>query len=92
MLVTAEAFAAVGGFDTDLTCNEDSELGWRIARAGFSWRLDPQLVALATDHRRLRRGAWRKTLYTVFRCGALHVGLVPRRWRRHDWGYWHEPL
>src|SRR5688572_18339230 len=57
MLVRADAFVAVGGFDTALTCNEDSELAWRIARAGFGWRCDARLVALATDHRRLRRGA-----------------------------------
>ena len=88
MLVTAEAFAAVGGFDTLLSCNEDSELGWRIARAGFQWRYERRLVVFATDHRRLRRGALRKTLHTVFRCSSLVLGLIPRRWRSHDWGYW----
>jgi glycosyltransferase involved in cell wall biosynthesis len=91
MLVRADTFAAVGGFDTALTCNEDSELGWRIARSGFSWRCDPRLVAFATDHRRLRRGVLRKTLHTVFRCSALYIGLIPRRWRGHDWGYWRNP-
>lgn len=90
MLVRADAFAAVGGFDTALTCNEDSEVAWRIARAGFGWRFDARLVAFATDHRRLRRGALRKTLHTVFRCTALYLGLIPRRWRGHDWGYWRE--
>jgi glycosyltransferase involved in cell wall biosynthesis len=91
MCVRADAFAAVGGFDTALTCNEDSELGWRIARAGFAWRCDARLVAFATDHRRLLRGALRKTLHTVLRCSALYLGLIPRRWRGHDWGYWREP-
>jgi glycosyltransferase involved in cell wall biosynthesis len=90
LLVKAEAFAAVGGFDTALTCNEDSELGWRIARAGFAWRCDTRLVAFATDHRRLRRGALRKTFHTVVRCSALYLGLIPRRWRSHDWGYWRD--
>ncbi len=90
MLVTAKAFAAVGGFDTDLTCNEDSELGWRIARAGFAWRCDSRLITFATDHRRLRNGVLRKTLHTVLRCSALYLGIVPRRWRAHDWGYWRE--
>jgi glycosyltransferase involved in cell wall biosynthesis len=88
MLVRADAFAAVRGFDTALTCNEDSELGWRIARAGFAWRWDARLVVLATDHRRLLRGPLRKTLHTVFRCTALYLDLIPRRWRGHDWGYW----
>lgn len=88
MLVTSEAFAAVGGFDTSLSCNEDSELGWRIARAGFAWRHEPSLIVFATDHRRLRRGPLRKTLHTVFRCSSLYLDLIPQRWRSHDWGYW----
>jgi glycosyltransferase involved in cell wall biosynthesis len=91
MLVRADAFAAVRGFDETLTCNEDSELGWRIARAGFAWRCNPRLIAFATDHRRLRRGQLRKTLHTVLRCSALYLGLIPRRWRGHDWGYWRKP-
>ena len=88
MLVTSEASAAVGGFDTSLPCNEDSELGWRIARAGFAWRHEPRLVVYATDQRRLRRGPLRKTLHTVFRCTTLYLNLIPQRWRSHDWGYW----
>jgi GT2 family glycosyltransferase len=40
MIVSRRAFAAVGGFDTALRCNEDSELGWRIARAGFGCRFE----------------------------------------------------
>jgi glycosyltransferase involved in cell wall biosynthesis len=88
MLVSAAAFAAVGGFDTLLSCNEDSELGWRIARAGFAWAYEPQLVVFATDHRRLQRGPLRKTLHTVFRCSSIYLDLIPRRWRSHDWGYW----
>jgi glycosyltransferase involved in cell wall biosynthesis len=91
MLVRADAFAAVRGFDETLTCNEDSELGWRIARAGFAWRCNPRLIAFATDHRRLRRGQLRKTSHTVMRCIALYLGLIPRRWRGHDWGYWRGP-
>ena len=91
MLVAARALAAVGGFDTALTCNEDSELGWRIARAGFAHRFEPGLVVYATDHRRLRRGRLRKAVHTVLRCMVLYFNLVPRRWRRHDWGYWSEP-
>jgi hypothetical protein len=30
-----------------LSCNEDSELGWRIARAGFAWRYEPSLIVFA---------------------------------------------
>jgi glycosyltransferase involved in cell wall biosynthesis len=88
MIVSAESFAAVGGFDVRLTCNEDSELGWRIARAGFGWHFDRRLVVWAKDHRRLDLGRLRKTLHTVLRCSALYLDLVPQRWRTHDWGYW----
>jgi glycosyltransferase involved in cell wall biosynthesis len=91
MLITAPAFAAVGGFDTTLCCNEDSELGWRIARAGHSCRFDPRLIVWASDHRRLRRGRLRKTLHTAARCFLLYLDLVPLRWRSRDWGYWSEP-
>jgi len=90
MLVTSEAFSAVGGFDTSLSCNEDSELGWRIARAGYAWRHEPGLVVFATDHRRLHRGPLRKTFHTVFRCTSLYLNLIPSCLRGHDWGYWRE--
>jgi cellulose synthase/poly-beta-1,6-N-acetylglucosamine synthase-like glycosyltransferase len=88
MVVDASAFAAVGGFDLQLTCNEDSELGWRLARRGFACRYDPGLIVWAVDHRRLARGRLRKSAHTFLRCLLLYFGLVPRRWRGHDWGYW----
>lgn len=90
LLVAADAFAAVGGFDLQLTCNEDSELAWRIARAGFGWAFDPRLVVRATDHRRLHRGCAAKVAHTLLRCTLLYFALIPRRWRAHDWGYWSE--
>jgi glycosyltransferase involved in cell wall biosynthesis len=91
MIVAAPAFAAVGGFDTTLTCNEDSELGWRVARAGYRCRFDRSLTVWASDHRRLRRGRLRKTMHTAARCFLLYFDLVPQRWRSRDWGYWSEP-
>jgi glycosyltransferase involved in cell wall biosynthesis len=91
MVIAAPAFAAVGGFDTMLSCNEDSELGWRVARAGFRFRFDHCLTVWASDHRRLRRGRLRKTLHTAARCFLLYFDLVPLRWRHRDWGYWSEP-
>lgn len=87
-LVRAEALAAVGGFDLDLSCNEDSELGWRLQRRGFRVRYNSQLFVFACDHRRLRRGVLAKTVHSLTRCTLLYLGLLPRRWRRHDWGYW----
>jgi GT2 family glycosyltransferase len=90
LLVAADVFAAVGGFDTRLSCNEDSELGWRLARAGFRCRFDPRLLVWATDHRRLHRGRLLKSAHTLLRCMLLYFDLVPQRWRSHDWGYWSE--
>jgi glycosyltransferase involved in cell wall biosynthesis len=91
LIVAADAFAAVNGFDTTLPCNEDSELVWRLAGARFGWVFDRHLVVWATDHRRLQRGRLFKAVHTVLRCSLLYFDLVPERWRGHDWGYWAEP-
>lgn len=88
LLVQRSAFRAVGGFDLDLTCNEDSEIVWRLQRRGYRIRFISDLVVYATDHRRLRRGPWRKTAHSLLRCLLLWSGLMPHRWRRSDWGYW----
>jgi glycosyltransferase involved in cell wall biosynthesis len=91
LLVNAAAFQAVGGFDCELSCNEDSELGWRLQRRGFRVRYDSQLAVFARDHRRLRRGVIAKTVHSLTRCSLLYLGLLPERWRRQDWGYWAPP-
>jgi glycosyltransferase involved in cell wall biosynthesis len=82
MLVTAEAFAAVGGFDTALNCNEDSELGWRIARAGFGWRCDSRLVTFARDHRRLRCGAQDAAHRVPLHGAVFRLDPAPLAWSR----------
>jgi glycosyltransferase involved in cell wall biosynthesis len=83
-----DALNAVGGFDPELVCNEDSELIWRIKRAGFAVRYDPNLIVYANDHRRLYRGLWRKSLHSIIRCALLFFNAMPSRWRGSDWGYW----
>ncbi len=88
LLVRRQVLQAVGGFDPELRCNEDSELAWRIKRAGYRIEFDPKLRVYATDHRRLERGVWRKTLHSLLRCLLLYLDLMPSRWRAHDWGYW----
>jgi glycosyltransferase involved in cell wall biosynthesis len=90
LLVAARAFHAVDGFDLALSCNEDSELVWRMHGNGAQCVYDPDLIVWATDHRRLRRGVIAKTEHTIARCGLLRSGLMPRRWRSHAWGYWSE--
>lgn len=86
LLMRRSAYLAVGGFDPSLTCNEDSELGWRLARQGFAVCFDPALTAFARDHRRLEAGRRRKLLHTALRCSLLYLDLIPRRYRSYDWG------
>lgn len=88
MLLSRRAFLQAGGFDLRLTCNEDSELGWRIKREGYRITFAPDLVVYARDHRRLHLGLTRKTLHSLTRCLLLYLNLIPARWRSRDWGYW----
>jgi glycosyltransferase involved in cell wall biosynthesis len=82
------AWQAVGGFDTKLSCNEDSEFAWRLARSGYAARYCSDLVVYAFDHRRLYKGTTRKTVHSVVRCALMYTNLMPKRWRYQDWGYW----
>ncbi len=88
MLVQRRAIAGAGGFDLQLVCNEDSELVWRIKRAGYRIAFAGDLKVYASDHRRLQRGLWRKTAHSIVRCLLLYFDLMPTRWRGKDWGYW----
>ena len=88
LLIRRTAWAHVGGFDTRLQCDEDSEIVWRIRKAGFRVAFDRELVVYATDHRRLYRGIWRKSAHSLFCCALLRFNLLPSRWRGYDFGYW----
>jgi len=88
LLVSRQAFYGAGSFDLRLTCNEDSELGWRIKQKGYRITFAPDLVVYAHDHRRLRLGVARKTIHSLARCLLLYFNLMPTRWRSRDWGYW----
>lgn len=87
-LVRRSVFLDAGGFDETLTCNEDSELGWRLARREYRVVFVPELIVYEHDHRRLRRGVVRKTLHSLTRCALLYANLLPQRLRHSDWGYW----
>lgn len=92
LLVRRQVLQELGGFDLDLICNEDSELAWRAKRRGYDVRWAPELIVYERDHRRLRRGVLRKTAHSLARCALLYAGLLPKQWRRSDWGYWtHKP-
>jgi glycosyltransferase involved in cell wall biosynthesis len=88
MLVRRKALLAAGGFDRGLSCNEDSELMWRVRRRGFRVVYAGGLKVFEFDHRRLDSGVARKTLHTAARCALLFLGLMPEGLRGHDWGYW----
>jgi hypothetical protein len=74
----------------DLTCHEDSEVVWRLRRAGCRVSFWKDLVVQATDHRRLEGGRLRKTLHSMARCALLYTNLMPRKYRTYDWGYWQQ--
>jgi glycosyltransferase involved in cell wall biosynthesis len=83
-----ETFWAIGGFDCDLTVNEDSEIAWRAKRQGHRVKFAGELEVYERDHRRLRRGTVRKTAHSLARCLLLYLGLVPEDRKGRDWGYW----
>ncbi len=88
MLVRAETLETVGGFDRRLTVNEDTEVMFRIAKAGYDVGFEPGLRVLATDHRRLEAGLARKIIHGAVRNGALWFGVLGPQVRSGDWGYW----
>ena len=88
MLISRVALEACGGFDPTLRVNEDTEIMFRVRRAGFVVAHAADLVVHARDHRRLTRGTTRKTVHSVVRSSLLFTGLLPRTVRSSDWGYW----
>ena len=88
LLIRRRVLMHVGGFDLRLSCNEDSELTWRIRRHGYRIRYEGGLKVYEFDHRRLDRGVLRKTLHSLARCTLLFCGLMGNSVRNHDWGYW----
>jgi glycosyltransferase involved in cell wall biosynthesis len=88
LLIERQALLRSGGFDLDLNCNEDSEVVWRLARAGNRTRFCRELFVYATDHRRLEGGLSSKTIHSLARCTLLYSGLLSQAQKRSDWGYW----
>ncbi len=88
LLVRRKVFQQVGGFDLQLSCNEDSELTWRIHRRGFGVRFEESLKVYENDHRRLDAGLFYKTLHSMLRCAWIFSGILGIAARRSDQGYW----
>jgi GT2 family glycosyltransferase len=91
MLVRRRALMEVGGFDRRLTCNEDTDLFWRLHRSGYPVMYEPRLKVFEFDHRRLDRGLGRKTFHSLLRCALLVCGFRSVL-RSTDWGYWQNRL
>ena len=91
LLIQKVALQAVHGFDLKLSCNEDSEIVWRIKQAGYPIVFAPELTVFARDHRRLEQGILRKTLHQSTRCLLIYFNLLPSSLREDDWGYWNPP-
>ena len=87
-LHSLDALESVGGFDLRLTCNEDSEVVWRLRRAGCRVSFQKDLLVHAADHRRIESSRFGKTLHSVARCVLLYTNLMPQKYRTYDWGYW----
>lgn len=87
MLINRRALLDIGGFDLNLSCNEDTELIWRLQRNGYRIDYDKHLKVYETDHRRLDRGVVLKVLHSLSRSTLLLCGLKTLL-RRNDWGYW----
>ena len=88
MLVRTDVLRRVGGFDPSLTVNEDTELMFRIRRAGYKVPFVPELEVKSFDHRRLEAGMSRKWVHSVTRGVMLWAAPSSRLVRRSDWGYW----
>lgn len=90
LLIRRAIFEKVGGFDLTLSVNEDSEIAWRIKRLGYDVAFAKDLIVYEHDHRRLLHGRLRKTIHSLLRCALIFSGLMPKRLRQRDWGYWAE--
>jgi len=90
MLLRRDALMDIGGFDPDLTVNEDTEVMFRLKRSGAAVAFCSELVVQAFDHRRLEAGLARKIAHGAVRNTCLYLGIYERRVRAGDWGYWRD--
>ncbi|WP_051062285.1 glycosyltransferase [Ilumatobacter nonamiensis] len=88
MLVRRSTLIEVGGFDRQLSVNEDTELMFRVHRSGWSVRMRADLKVVSFDHRRLEAGVARKFVHGTIRNTALFLGVFGSAVRGSDWGYW----
>jgi glycosyltransferase involved in cell wall biosynthesis len=72
--LTRELFETVGGFETQLRCHEDYELGLRLLEAGASFRFSPRALGFHDERTDLATALRRK-----FEEGRADIWLIRRR-------------
>lgn len=90
MIFRRTALLDAGGFDFQLTANEDIYALWTVRKAGWRVGYSGALKVYERDHRRLRQGRARKTLHGWVRPLMLFTGIGDDRVRESSWGYWND--
>ncbi len=88
MILRKKALQQIGGFDFSLSHSEDSDILWRIRRAGWKIIFNGALKVFETDHRRLDKGVFKKFWHGALRAFFLITGINKKSVRNSDWGYW----
>ncbi|MEO8581829.1 MAG: glycosyltransferase [Patescibacteria group bacterium] len=88
MIIHKQAFTDVGGFDIELSCNEDTEIFFRLHKQKKHIQFVPQLVVVSHDDRRLESGVVRKLTHSFLRSVGLYFDILNKKQRNSDWGYW----
>ena len=88
MIIRKAALEQIGGFDLSLTHSEDSDVLWRIRKAGWKVIFNGKLKVYETDHRRLQQGVLKKFIHGSLRAFFLITGINKKKVQQSDWGYW----
>ena len=88
MIIRKEALMQIGGFDFSLSHSEDSDILWRIRKAGWKIKFNGKLKVYETDHRRLEKGVFKKFWHGALRAFFLITGINKKSVHGSDWGYW----
>jgi hypothetical protein len=74
--VRRQILQTIGGFDPELSYNENSELAWRINAPATGSISIPSCGSMPPTTG-LNRGVWRKTMHSLLRCLLLYLDLIP---------------
>ena len=88
MILRKKALQQIGGFDFTLSHSEDSDILWRIRKAGWKIKFNRYLKVYEMDHRRLDAGVFKKFWHGGLRAFFLITGINKKSVRNSDWGYW----